>query len=235
MPQLFRRREVWLPTGWGALLLAAAAALLTVAVLRGLGGFLAIEAPASGRDGHGARVLVVEGWLEEDALDQTIAVIGASHYEHILAAGGPIENWRQAQLWPTYAERAADYLRQHGVTAVAVPAPASAQDRSFLSAVVVREWLQAHGLGGEPIDVYSAGVHARRSRLVYRLAFGARTEIGIRAALPRGDAVARWWSSSDSAKTTIGELLGLAWTECCFWPPPAGSQEERWAQPKAPG
>jgi hypothetical protein len=234
VPQLFRRREVWLPTAWGALLLLAAATLLALTALRGLGGFLAVEAPAAGRDGHGARVLVVEGWLEEDALAEAIGAIGRGHYEHVVASGGPIENWRQAQLWPTYADRAADYLRRHGVAAIAVPAPASTQDRSFLSAMVVRDWLRAHGLGGEAIDVYSAGVHARRSRLVYRLAFGREADVGIRAAVPQPQALDRWWTGSETAKTTIGELLGLMWTECCFWPPPAGSHEERWAQPKSP-
>jgi len=237
MPSLFRRREVVLPTVWGALLLSALVIAVATLALRHLAVYLAPNQPATTQDGGTARTLVVEGWLDEDALDDAVALVSRGRYERILVAGGPIEGWRDERRFATFAERAADYLRRHGVTAipvVSVPAPASARDRSFLSAVLVRDWLRRHAADTQAIDLFSAGVHARRSRLVYRLAFGPEVEVGVFAAAPRGYRLERWWSTSEGAKTAIGELLSLAWTKCCFWPGPSASQEGRGAVPKSP-
>ena len=149
MPALFRRRQVWLPTWQGALLLVVVVAASALIGLRHLATWLAPHDPAVGRDGQGARTLIVEGWLDEDGLDAAIAVIARGRYERVVASGGPIDSWREGQRWPTYAERAADYLRRHGVTAipvVAVAAPESMQDRTFVSAVVVRDWLRRQAM-----------------------------------------------------------------------------------------
>jgi hypothetical protein len=235
VPSLFRRRQVWLPTLWGALLMLAVALALGVALLPRLGLHLAPTEHARGADGRGARTLIVEGWLDDDALADAIALAQSGRYERVVTSGGPIEAWREIQPWPTYAERAADHLRRHGVRTqvIAVPAPAATQERSYLSAVVVRDWARAQGVSLAAVDLYSAGVHARRSRLVYRMAFGADVEIGIVAAPPQRYRLDRWWATSEGAKAVLGELLGLAWTKCCFWPAqraPAGHI----AEPKTP-
>jgi DUF218 domain. len=180
---------------------------------------------------------VVEGWLDDDALGAAIELAQGGRYERIVTSGGPIETWREIQRWPTYAERAADYLRHHGVgdtPVCAAPAPELLQDRSFLSAVFVREWLRAREPSLAALDVFSAGVHARRSRLVYRMAFGPGVDVGIVAAPPHRYRLDRWWSTSEGAKAVLGELLSLAWTKCCFWPAPAGTAEERGSVPKTP-
>jgi hypothetical protein len=167
-----------------------------------------------------------------------MAVARRGGYERILTSGGPIEAWAGVRHWTTFAARAADYIASHAAPGdppvTAVPAPASAQDRTFLSAVMVRKWLRQAALPATAIDLYSAGVHARRSRMVYRLAFGPTVEVGVLAAAPWEYDPARWWASSAGAKTVIGEALSLAWTACCFWPPPPDSREEQWGATKAP-
>ncbi len=233
MPKLFRRRQVWLPTWRGALLLLAA--VTAIVVLLGLNAYalLAPSQPARGPAGTGARTLVVEGWLNHDELEQAVVAVRAGHYERVLATGGPITSWSEGSEWHDYAARAAAYLRANGVTGVPiiqVPAPASAQDRSYLSAVMVRDWAQQSGVTLAAIDLFSAGVHARRSWLVYRMALGDGVEVGVLAAYPT-EYDARWWASSAGAKSVLGEVLSLGWTKCCFWPDPPGSHEERWAVP----
>ncbi len=226
MPALFRRRQVWLPTFLGALLACALVAALAVAGALLIGPFLAQSDPAHGPDGHGARTLVVEGWLDEAGLDEAIAAFRRGRYERIVTSGGPIDSWREGQTATHYAERAAGYLKHHGLADVpiaAASAPASAQDRTFLSAVVVRDWVRREGLNPDAIDVYSDGVHARRSRMVYRLAFGPSVAVGMLAATPRKYDLEHWWRTSQGAKTVLDESLSLVWTACCFWPPAPGS------------
>ena len=212
-----------------------------------------------GAEGHGARTSSVEGWLGERDLERRRRRLAAGgRYARVLTSGGPVDAWDGSGRWTNYAERAADVLQRArlvDVPVTAVPAPASAQERTFLSAVKVRDWIERSGRATDrmaatgatgatgatstpdatdAIDVFTAGAHARRSRLLYRLAFGTAVEVGVIASPPSRAEARHWWRSSGVAKTVLTESLGLAWTECCFWPPPRGSHEEQWAVPRDP-
>jgi hypothetical protein len=217
---LLRRREVLLPTAAGWLLLVVVVALGATLGVRALPDLLTIDAPARGPDGRGARTLVIEGWLDARDLEQALPAIRSGRYQRVLTTGGPIETWDGRSDWNSYAERAAAYLTQRGTGALAVSAvaaPRTEHDRTYRSAVTVREWTRAAGVGLDAIDVFTAGIHARRSRAVYRLAFGPQTEVGVLAA-PNRDEVRRWWTNSRGAKAVLGETVSLVWTTCCFWP-----------------
>jgi hypothetical protein len=237
LPPLFaslaRPRRIWLPTFRGWLLILAAIGLPAFLLLRNAYPLLAVQEPVPG-----ARILVVEGWLGTADLDQAIAAFRRGRYERVVTTGGPMESWAPACTWASYADRGASYLRARGLVDVpldAVPAPQSMQERTFLSAVMLREWLQRSGVRADAIDLYSAGVHARRSRLLFQMALGPQTQVGVMAATPGQYDPNRWWASSAGAKTVLDEVISMAWTKCCFWPPAAGSHEERWAVPrKAP-
>lgn len=213
---LFQRRQVWLPTFWGALLLLALAAALGLWLVRSAYTLLTPHAPAPA-----ARTLVVEGWLDAPELRQAVAVVRSGGYELVLTTGGPIEPLIDVGGWKSFALRAAAQLRAEGLTTVpviALPAPETAQERSYVSALMVRAWVKQNDPTLAAIDLYSAGVHARRSWLVYRMAFGSSVEVGVLAARPPEYEPQRWWASSAGARAVIGETVGLAWTTCCFWP-----------------
>ena len=221
MTKLFRRREVWLPTPLGALLMLAAVVLVAGVLARTTYALLAPQQPARGPDGAGARTLVVEGWLNPDELRQAVAIVRNGRYERVLTTGGLIEPWPEDSAWQNIAERAAASLRASGLTSVpviAVITPPTAQDRTFRSALAVREWAQGSGLRLDAIDLLSLGVHTRRSWKLYRMALGDEVEVGVRAAVPTTYDARLWWRSSAGAKATMGEVLSLGWTACCFWP-----------------
>lgn len=226
-PVLVRRREVWIPTVWGWFFILIVGAVAIVLAGRHAYSFLAPNQPS------GARLLVVEGWMSPGELDQAIDRFRDGGYGRIVTTGGPIE----ARLAPfdhaSYAELARDYLVQRGLPSLsvtAVPAPASARDHTFLSAVMVREWLERSGLAVDALDVFSSGVHSRRSRALYRVAFGSRVRVGILAARPTTYDPDAWWRSSAGAKAVISEALGWIWTEVFFRPGAPGSHEEKWGK-----
>jgi hypothetical protein len=171
--------------------------------------------------------------MSAEELDQVIDRFRGGDYKNIVTTGGPIEATLVPVAHTTYAELARDYLVRHGLPSLsvtAVPAPASAQDRTFLSAVMVREWLERSRLAVDALDVYSPGVHSRRSRALYRAAFGSRVRIGILAARPTDYDPDAWWRTSAGAKTVITEALGWIWTNLFFWPSTPGSVEEKWGK-----
>jgi uncharacterized SAM-binding protein YcdF (DUF218 family) len=224
MGSWLKRREVWVPTlrGWLALLvISAAIAGLSISQVHD---FLAQQRPAPK-----AELLVVEGWLTEEALDEAAEIFLTGSYSMLVTTGGPIEAWARLYGHETFADRAADYLVQHGLPASkvhAVSAPASARNRTFLAAVMLREWLEDGDIKYESIDVLSSGVHARRSRWMFQAALGPEVKVGVRAAAPTSYDAQVWWRSSDGAKTVLGEAISLAWTACCFRRPEPGSSKE---------
>ncbi|HXZ86054.1 MAG TPA: YdcF family protein [Myxococcota bacterium] len=226
--RLFRRRQVWVPTVWTWLALALLAAVALFAALHNVYAFLAPSQLV------GARVLVVEGWMPDAELEQAPALIRSGRYERIVTTGGPIERDCERVSAPNYAERARDTLVRAGVPAeqiVAAPAPASAQERTFLNAVMVREWAERAGAKLDSVDVFSSGVHSRRTWLVYGLAFGPSTRVGIFAATPSGYDPVAWWRTSAGSEEVLGQAIAWLWTELLFRPGPRGSSQERWAVP----
>lgn len=220
-PALFRRRELWWPTRLGALVIVVAVLGAVASLGATVQGLLTPHAPARGPDGRGARTLVIEGWLDAGELDRAIAVAQRGRYDRIITSGGPIEPWLDAGAWGTFAQRAVVYLRAHGPVGMlvsAAPAPETTQERTYTSAVAVRDWLRTQPSPPTAIDVLTAGVHARRSWLAYRLAFGHTAEVGIVTVARSGHDALPWWQSTSAAKATIGEVFGFVGMKCCFWP-----------------
>ena len=225
---LFRQRHIWLPTIWGWVLLLVFFSVLCILMARTLYSFLAPNAPV------GARVLVVEGWLAPEELDQAVETFKTGGYQRIVTTGGPIMGWPELLVHSNYAQLAADYLAQHGVprdAILVVPTPASAQQRTFLSAVVLRESAQQLGITLDAIDIFSSGAHARRSRLLFQMAFGAKVRVGVLAARPKVYDPDAWWRKSVGVESIIFQSIGLIWVKCCFWPGPPGSRQELWTVP----
>jgi hypothetical protein len=219
--RLLRRQNVWLPTVWGWLvLLVAGAALVTLAV-RNVYAFLAPNEPVGGQ------LLVVEGWMPTAELDQVLAIYRAGGYERVVTNGGPNENGVDRETAGSFADGARDYLIHHGLpkdAVVAVPAPNTAQYRSYLNAVMVREWAERSGFTVDALDVLSSGVHSRRSWLLHSKAFGPRFRVGIISATPSLYDPKAWWRTSAGAKEVITESIAWLWTELFFHPGPSATE-----------
>jgi hypothetical protein len=215
----FRRRQVWVPTLWGWVAFAAAAGVAALALIVGLYPYLAVNAPV------GAQVLVVEGWLTPYELDQAIAVFRKGGYTKVVTTGGPLHTWPEPVVDSTFAYRAADYLKRHGLRDVPVepaPSPITEQDRTFHSALMVRErvrdWARSSAEPVRSLDVVSRGPHARRSRHLYQLAFGEEAKIGVLAVHPLGYDESHWWRSSNGARDVLEQAAGLVWVAAFFHP-----------------
>jgi hypothetical protein len=213
-PRLARRRLVWLPTLWGWAVLLSLGTAVTILAGRNLYTFLAVNQPM------GARVLIVEGWMGPQALDEAVAAYRKGGYERLVTTGAPADLWSGRQGYANYADRAAAYLIERGIASsavTAVPAPESAQDRTYLSAVVVRDWAQQSQLALPAVDVFSIGPHARRSRLLYQLAFGPTVKVGVWAA-SQASYPTSWWRTSTGVREVLDQAIALAWVEIFFWP-----------------
>jgi len=225
---LFRKRHVWFPTIWGGLIILLLLTLCSLLLLRQLAVILAPTDPVADRT-----YLVVEGWQDEDSLLAALALFNAEAYQYMITTGGP--NMRfLSPAHASYAEQAGAFMLEHGLDAdklIMIPAAESAQERTYLSAVMVRDWLEVKGSNLTELNVHTSHVHARRTRSLYREAF-PDFKIGIYAAVPQSFELTQWWKTSDGAKSVITELIGNAWVACCFHPGEPGSHYEKWAVEK---
>ncbi len=181
----FRRSAV---AAAGAAIVVAATAAFTAASVPG---FLMPEAPRA------RGLLVVEGWISPQALRMAADTFRAGHYRAVVVTGGPVRPSERIWGYATYADRGAAQLRGLRIAAtqiVSVPAPASPLEHTYRSAVAVRDWLVSSGTAVRDMDVFSEGLHTRRSRDTYRVVLGPAVAVGSIAA-PPSYATDRWWWS----------------------------------------
>ena len=229
IPPLFRRHTIWLPTWPFAILIAALLGLSISLTVKNLATFLAINEPVD------ADYLIIEGWMGMDELTQAYEIFTDKGYRYAIVSGGPISDPFNTGF-SNYADRGSDYLKKIGFPAdklTAVASPYSAQDRTFLSAVLVRDWVIGQDNQVSKIDVFTSNVHARRSRLLFQLAFGNDINVGILASKPLDFELSSWWRSSSSAKSVAIETMGYIAAHCCFTPGKRGSHYEKWGLEKS--
>jgi len=223
----FRQHTILLPRWWVVFVLLLLTVIISYLALKNVAGYLAVTEPIKGR------YLVVEGWVDQEGLDQALQVFYGvnSSYEFLITTGGPDK--RLAHIGnSTYAEQSAKYLLSKGFAKqqlIVIPTPESAQARTFLSAVMVRDWvLKNKRSRAVSIDVFTAGVHARRTRLLYETAFHSVADIGIYASVSSDFKLSTWWQTSSGTKLVITELLAYIWTVCFFDAGEPGSYQEKW-------
>ena len=223
----FRRRNILFPTIWTVMFSLLLVFGIALFLIKNVAFFLAKQEPVS------ANILVVEGWLEPSALSQAYAEFRTGHYDLVITTGGP-EAKNFTDQFDSYAEQAAYQLTSLGLSTKnlkVIPTPASAQDRTYLSAVMVRQFIESSIVEDKMIgiNVFSADVHSRRTQFLYQQAFNALPiPIGIIRAVPEDFTLQYWWQTSAGAKTVLVELIGWIYAHCCFDLPARNSHQEMW-------
>jgi hypothetical protein len=187
--------------------------LFTVCLLR-VHPFLAVTEPI----GNG--LLVVEGWMPDVVIPQVMGILEEGNYVAIVTTGGKVWQGSYLKDYGSFAEVMARSLRTRtqSIPVHAVPASGAEVDRTFASALALREWLAASGVDERRIDLVTDGSHARRSRLLFSLALGDAFDVGIFALEPSDFDSAIWWRSSAGVRTVIGEAVGYGYAKFLFWP-----------------
>jgi uncharacterized SAM-binding protein YcdF (DUF218 family) len=165
--------------------------------------------------------MVVEGWLQDDAVADVLGHLSTGDYRHIITTGGRLSRGSLLARYGTFAELAAETLVRAGVAPErlqAVPAPPTLRDRTYSSAMAVRDWFRNGGIAIDKVDIVTKGPHARRSRLLFQMALGADVEVGVIALPPTGYNENEWWKSSAGVRTVISESIAYLYAKMLFWP-----------------
>ena len=174
--------------------------------------FLAVSRPVQGR------FLVVEGWAPDYGLEKAVRVFRKGGYRKLVVTGTEIEKGQHISVEKNYAQLAASTLRHAGFEEerlVVLPSPKVERDRTYTTALAVRQWLLANH-SHDSIDVFTMGPHARRTWVLYTLAIGRANPIGVISLPSRDYDAAHWWKSSQGFRETIDETVAYIYTKLFF-------------------
>jgi uncharacterized SAM-binding protein YcdF (DUF218 family) len=219
--QLFRRRQVPLPTWRGWLLLLALIALLAFGLFRGAYPFLAVNAPVPGG------ILIVEGWGSDEVMRRTAERFKESlpenhtGFKKVLVTGGVVDVGGPLMIYKTYADLGTAILLKTGLNTnevEAVPAPFVQRDRTYAAAVSLKQWLDSHQIEAKAINLITVGPHARRSRLLFQKALGKQYKVGVISLALTDYDQKHWWRSSSGVRVVTSELLAYGYARFWFKP-----------------
>lgn len=160
----------------------------------------------------------MEGWLPDYALEEAKRTFESHSYRVLVVTGVPIEQGFYLRDCKNYAQVGAATLRELGMKAdliAAVSCPEVPKDRTYATARQVRSWLEQRDPQAS-VDVFTLGVHARRTWLLYRLAL-KKHPVGI---IPGKDRRYdnRWWTTSSGFRIVTGEMIAFVYAKFLFYP-----------------
>jgi hypothetical protein len=216
------RKECWKLSWRGRLLFALVVLLPILLMLLELHPFLAVTHRVN------SKVLVVEGWIHEFGIDAAVNEFKTGHYERVLTTGGPVEGiGTSSSIYDTEAWQSAELLVKAGIPAEdvqSVPSRFVGRDRTFNSAITLRNWFRAYNVSVGKINILTEDAHARRTWLLFQEALGPGVEVGIISAPnPDYDAI-HWWRSSEGVREVIGEGIAYIYAKFLFWPEKAKTE-----------
>ena len=169
-------------------------------------------------------ILVIEGWVHECGIRAAIQEFSTGHYTRVFTTGGA-QTGSGTATGPLAADVIADWLSYRGIpkdVLQPVPSRTVGRDRTYSSAVDLRDWLREHQMDVRSLNVISETVHARRTHLLYRKAFGEKVAVGIVAAPSPDYDARRWWNSSDGFRDVVSELVAYVYARTIFSTDKAG-------------
>jgi uncharacterized SAM-binding protein YcdF (DUF218 family) len=213
---LFTLKERWGFSWRGWLVFIFAGLLIAVLLLLNIQPFLAKTQRVN------ANVIVVEGWIHEYAIRAAAKEFKAGSYQKIFTTGGPIVgNGGYVNDFNTSASVGAELLKKNGVPGEQiqmVPSHISGRDRTYSSAVALRDWFHEHNVTVRSINVLTEGAHACRTQLLYQKAFGSGVAVGI-ISVPDPDYDAKhWWRTSEGVREVLDESIAYIYARIFFHP-----------------
>jgi uncharacterized SAM-binding protein YcdF (DUF218 family) len=213
---LLDRKERWSLSWRGRLVVASALLLASALIFKSVYPFLAITHRVN------ANILVVEGWIHEYAIRAAVKEFQSNKYQRVFTTGGPaVGSGGYINDFYTSASVGADLLKKCGLPderLQMVPSRVMDRDRTYGSAVALRDWFLDHNMAVSGIDVVTEDVHARRTRLLFQKAFGKDVQVGIISVANVDYPANRWWHYSQGLKNVVSEFAAYLYARLLFFP-----------------
>src|SRR6266852_608658 len=161
---IIRLKERWGLSWYGRLFVTSVVLFAIYAVVLNVHPFLAVTHRVN------AKILVVEGWMDEYAIRAGADEFKTGDYEHIITTGGPVAgSGGYTNDYNTFASVGARRLKAAGVadeSVQMVPSHVIGRERTYSSAVALRDWFHEHHIKVQNMNIMTETTHARRTWLL---------------------------------------------------------------------
>ncbi len=213
---ILRRKERWGLSWRGWLLVTSAGLVAAYLAFLNIHPFLAVTHRVN------TNVLVVEGVIQVYAVRAGVEEFKSGSYERIFTTGGPESgSGGYTNDYNTSASVAGETLKKFGIRddlVQMVPSRVFARERTYSSAVALRDWFREHNISAHSFNVLTEDAHARRTRLLYQKAFGKNIAVGVIAISNPDYDPKDWWRYSDGVREVIGETIAYIYARFFFYP-----------------
>lgn len=214
---MYRKKEKWVATWRGHLLKLVIFIVLILLYVKTIVSFLA---PVNTMN---ADVLVVEGYLPDYAILESIKVFNNGNYKYLVLTGKKRSKGAHLDMYANDGAYSAATLEKVGFdmskVVVVVARDDIRKDRTFYSAIALNDWLQSHHPDFTSVDLVSLGCHSRRSQRLFQKALIDKFEVGIYAVQNQSYEQDRWWRSSHGFREVTKESLAWVYARFFFFPP----------------
>lgn len=214
--RLIRKKTVKLPTLWGWAIMVLVVYIGCRFWVTHIAQYLSPNKPLK------SDILIVEGWLPDYAMQKVRAEFYEGNYKYIVTTGINIPNGAILANYPTHAELGREVLIKLGLDSnlvFAAPAGEVYKDRTYASALALKNWFKAHHIIPKSFNLFSLGAHTRRSWYLFRLAFKeSKTDVGVINTPDLTYNAEEWWKSSKGFRTIPTEGLGFFFVYFFFDP-----------------
>lgn len=164
--------------------------------------YLSVSRPVDGE------VLIIEGWINSNALIEAVEVFKNSDYKYLLITANhenfsAIETIKNAGL-------------EERLIRMAERGDNSTGHNTFDMANAAKIWLSNNDPSIKNVDVFTASVHGRKSWVVFSRVFGKEYEVGIKSSNCFRRDPQRWGRSRAGKKRIAKNLLGYFYA--MLWP-----------------
>ena len=172
--------------------------------------FLAVTEPTS------EGVLVVEAWIPAATLAEAVHRFDRGNYDCLIVVGGPMpQDARNPKHLRSYSDFALDQIVSLGfdpnkIIKIDVVKSGS---RTLNMAKAVDTWMSQSGRVGKSLDVFTVGVHARKSWITYSSVAGGRYRVGIIAGAESSYNPSNWLLSRRGLWIVSRNLAGYLYTK----------------------
>ena len=214
--KLIERKECWRFTWVGWIGVLAFWGLVLLLFLFTIHPFLAPNKPVD------ADILIVDNFFLVYGLKELSDEFRSKNYSLILSAGVRLPKGDPLAVeYKTSGELSAAILKKFGIgekeIVPIIPKPVE-RDRTFASALAVKNWLAQNNIQPKGINLFSMGPHSRRSWMLYKEAIGEEIPVGIIACENREYDPKRWWKTSSGVRIVLDETIAYIYAKLVFDP-----------------
>lgn len=199
--------------GWALILLPNI--FIFLLITKYISTFLIVHKPVE------SEILVVDGLMPGYGYDSIAELVRRKSYKYLITTGADLDYVYNSSERFNIAEFSYKVLSTKDIgdcKLFKAPSGYAERDRTFTSAITLKNWFISNNIFPWKINVISFSCHARRTWILYKKAFSHYAEVGVFTIPDISYNYSRWYNNSKGVRLVLSETIGYIYTLIFFHP-----------------